>query len=850
MDQSPSRFLLLLAGAVIVGFGLQRSSPVSYVFTEKAHASSALSVVKSTQGSASDSTGKLFAGNKIQTFDGILRMQNSQKDKQSMCHIGLPKVLNCDKWAVVTTINPPTSGVKSVASLKGWCMVIVGDTKTSSNYLQEANLTGREDIIFLSADQQKQMQDRFVQKIPFRSFARKNVGYLFAIWNGAKVIYDFDDDNEIQNGMSPLAVLNEDHGQRLIVRSIENNSDGDSLAFNPLPFMRPSDPDIWPRGFPVSELMRQRRQNSAATSRFTSINAKSVGVVQAVCDQDPDVDAIFRLTRHLPVHFNFDAKVPSRILVPPKKYSPYNAQATTHMYNAFWGLLLPFTVPGRVTDIWRSYITQHFLHELGLVLVYDGPLVKHLRSAHEYLADFQVEGDLYLKTHALLQFLSMWKYEDEGHYYLPARIERLTIELYERDYISLKDVYAMQEWLVALDCMNYQFPSRDEVKGLDVHAEPVIEDQPFLASPSWNVGKNGKTFSEEWSLAKTEMSLSQWMELNGPLARPSEDTILKLVLMSKNEWPLLKDWILYHGALVGFQNLYIIDGSTDRESISFLAHVRDHYGVSVIFSKATLTQIPSVLTEIARALAHSCDFIIKMDTDEFLAGHKGSSRCDFASENKNVNSTLDCHLSPYAMKQAANSLRKIATGGRLRLGWETNPLLQQGICDDPKRKNDFLSWPFTHGAYPLQDYKTICDARTCAGLDLGGHWDRFQPPVKNRHDGINTEIGAFHFHQRCWEAQAEQAKKVIVSQGFIGENDSKEEIFKKLQKRYGKEKQKTICSLEHPAQTLGGASSHKSLLVWQYLAGCLNDESHYKTGFGFANPDFQHFLAEARRTYR
>ena len=71
-----------------------------------------------------------------------------------------------------------------------------------------------------------------------------------------------------------------------------------------------------------------------------------MGVVQAVCDQDPDVDAIFRLTHHLPVHFNFDPKVPSRLLVPPKKYSPYNAQATTHMYNVFWGLLLPFTVPG------------------------------------------------------------------------------------------------------------------------------------------------------------------------------------------------------------------------------------------------------------------------------------------------------------------------------------------------------------------------------------------------------------------------------------------------------------------------------------------------------------------------
>ena len=31
---------------------------------------------------------------------------------------------------------------------------------------------------------------------------------------------------------------------------------------------------------------------------------------------------------------------------------PYNAQATLHAYEALWGLLLPCTVHGRVTDIW------------------------------------------------------------------------------------------------------------------------------------------------------------------------------------------------------------------------------------------------------------------------------------------------------------------------------------------------------------------------------------------------------------------------------------------------------------------------------------------------------------------
>ena len=37
----------------------------------------------------------------------------------------------------------------------------------------------------------------FVASLYWNNFGRKNVGYLYAISRGAKVIYDFDDDNEL-----------------------------------------------------------------------------------------------------------------------------------------------------------------------------------------------------------------------------------------------------------------------------------------------------------------------------------------------------------------------------------------------------------------------------------------------------------------------------------------------------------------------------------------------------------------------------------------------------------------------------------------------------------------------------
>ena len=45
-------------------------------------------------------------------------------------------------------------------------------------------------------------------------------------------------------------------------------------------------------------------------------------------------------------------------MLPPGMYAPTNAQATLHTYKALWAMLLPMTVHGRVSDIWRGYFAE------------------------------------------------------------------------------------------------------------------------------------------------------------------------------------------------------------------------------------------------------------------------------------------------------------------------------------------------------------------------------------------------------------------------------------------------------------------------------------------------------------
>jgi hypothetical protein len=776
---------------------------------------------------------------------------NTNTDRNNTLDKHFPKLANnCDRWAVVTTINPPTESVKSVAALNDWCLVIVGDTKTPDDYLQLAGWNDRPDVVFLSATQQReQLTHAFVQRIPFRSFARKNVGFLFAIRHGAKVIYDFDDDNVIFDHLAPLGNL-ERH--TLQVRYTTNHRQAPSSAFNPLPYMNPTEPNVWPRGYPLKDLAQQIPADDIA---FGSIDFASVGVIQAVCNEDPDFDAVYRLTRTLPVSFDHSPKA-QRLLVPRGKYAPYNAQATTHMYNAFWGLLLPWTVPGRVTDIWRSYFTQRILFDLNLALVYELPLVRHDRSPHDYTADMQAENALYMKTSALLEFLSNWKDEpskdstskdstsDDSTNYLPARIERLTVALYERDYIDREDVYGMQEWLQALLDVGYEFPTmNNQSESNHVTTEPTLEGQVYVASPAFNVGKNGRRYAThiyKSKMAGSQLLFNEWLQDLKTDRRPSTETILKLVVMTKNEWPSLKDWIFYHGELVGFENLYVLDGSTEENSIAFLKYVRDHYGVNVLFSSANLNHLEEQLILVGQEISKASDFVIKMDTDEFITAKKEKDGCTHA-KSKDTAAAFNCDLSPYVVKETLNNLREITTGERLKIGYRSSSRPNARVCSAGK-EDDI-------GAFPLQllesvdTFKTISDSRTLDGLDLGGHKNYFAAPFgATRQTGNRTNLSVLHFHFRCLETEVKNCRKALVGHNYISDDDTDDAAKKKLLDLDNLHDVEDICGL----QQLDGMSSHKKVFYLKFLFGCITPDSFYGNDEGKLNIDFQTFLTDAK----
>lgn len=330
-----------------------------------------------------------------------------------------------DKWIVVTTIQHPTDPVKKLASIPGWRLVVVGDKKTPKDWHLD-------NCDYLDPDKQLKLGYRIAELLPWNHYCRKNIGYLYAIQNGAKVIYETDDDNFLTGNINFLpeeCALNELNC---------STSCANIYAYF-------GKPQVWPRGFPLEQIHHGRN--------FTLRQGiqHRIGIEQGLVNKDPDVDAIYRLTQ--PPEVYFEKK--NTCALSKNVFCPFNSQNTLFHQLAFWGLYIPATTAFRVCDIWRGYMVQRLLWDAGLSLCFTSPTAIQERNYHDFLKDFRDEQDLYLKAGALVTFLSKWKNEAP---ILADRIRAMTYDMAVAGYYKENEKELMEAWLQDLKKIGYQFP--------------------------------------------------------------------------------------------------------------------------------------------------------------------------------------------------------------------------------------------------------------------------------------------------------------------------------------------------------------------------------------------------------
>ncbi|XP_064629812.1 uncharacterized protein LOC135488835 [Lineus longissimus] len=342
--------------------------------------------------------------------------------------------MTCDKWVVVTTIFNLTDAVKDLLKMPKWCLVLVGDKKGPKVVPSFPNL------IFLDVAWQERCPYHICRHLPWNHFSRKNIGFMYAVANGAKWIYDTDDDNFPKFPKSePLL----DSSIKLDLIQVAGH-----VYNHYIPYIKPNT-TFWPRGLPLDKI---KDSNTIDMKVIGSIKPQKVAVINYLAQTDPDVDAIYRLTQKIPFQFEVVEKYHA---LPHYVMSPYNAQATMHAQFAFWGLLLPASVDGRVSDIWRSYFTQRLVWDTEGHIAFGPPYVNQIRNAHSYMADFHNEMDVYYKTSRLINFLVNWIPKTVS---LAQNMIDLYIELYQIDIIGRADIELAMAWIRDLECVGYTFP--------------------------------------------------------------------------------------------------------------------------------------------------------------------------------------------------------------------------------------------------------------------------------------------------------------------------------------------------------------------------------------------------------
>jgi hypothetical protein len=248
------------------------------------------------------------------------------------------------------------------------------------------------------------------------------MGYLHAIASGAEFIVDTDDDN----------IPKEDWAFPGFEGKFQTIP-GDKGFINI--YQLYTDAPIWPRGLPLNLITRKFDLESDLQTQQIKI-----GMWQGLADEDPDVDAIYRLTSDTPVYF----KRREPVVLGKGTICPFNTQNTLVRKEFFPLMYLPTYVTFRFTDILRSLVAQPIMWLYDCHLGFVDATVVQKRNPHDYYKDFISEIPMYLHASKVVDITAgAISSSNSMHDNLYNAYEALL----RNDIVEEKELTVLQAWL-------------------------------------------------------------------------------------------------------------------------------------------------------------------------------------------------------------------------------------------------------------------------------------------------------------------------------------------------------------------------------------------------------------------
>lgn len=294
--------------------------------------------------------------------------------------------------------------------------IVTGDAKSPENF-------SLENCDYYSLDRQRSLPFATAAVLPQNTYARKNIGYLIAASKGYEVIAETDDDNYPMNNFWRKT------SQKKACYHLEKKGWINVYAYF-------TEKKIWPRSFPLEYV--NDPVPSLDEFRFKDVDCP---VQQGLANDNPDVDAVFRLVKILPIQF----KNGPDISLGEGTWCPFNSQNTRWFRPAFPLLYLPCYCSFRMTDIWRSFIAQRIFSTNGWSILFHKPTVFQRRNMHNILKDFNDEIPGYLNNSLMVKALENLTLKS-GEINITENLKRCYESLIDQKLVDEKEMELLNAW--------------------------------------------------------------------------------------------------------------------------------------------------------------------------------------------------------------------------------------------------------------------------------------------------------------------------------------------------------------------------------------------------------------------
>ncbi len=328
------------------------------------------------------------------------------------------------KYIVITSIFEPTEAVRSFSMIEDHLLIVVGDKKTPPGW-------NHNNVDYIGIDTQRNSSFALANSLPYNHYCRKMLGYLKAIENGAEYIVDTDDDNiPKQNWQFPC---------------FDNTFDciAQNKGFVNI-YQLYTDQKIWPRGLPLNLISKKFNFEDCLEHKECK-----VGIWQGLADEDPDVDAIYRLTCDIPCYF----KERDPVVLGKGTLSPFNSQNTLIRKELFPLLYLPTYVTFRFTDILRGLVAQPIMWLFNYQLGFTNAMVVQKRNPHDYMKDFISEIPMYQYTEKIIELVSKAVHAADS---IETNLYNAYHELLKEKIVCENEMDTLESWINDLGKIDYR----------------------------------------------------------------------------------------------------------------------------------------------------------------------------------------------------------------------------------------------------------------------------------------------------------------------------------------------------------------------------------------------------------